>query len=947
MMKKIWMMILACMTFLCLGLVASCAPTPKLAFNEGYLEEVLLGDPIMLDEYIDPALTDDYTAILTCDETGEDRDLKMLGQWTTDKPGTYTLTYTVNSGEYKGTVTAKIKVVAPDVEWQYSRPTLVYRAGDTMEFNLLKRNLNLLVKSYYDYTFYVKSVQVNGVVTDVSNQTSYTFKEEGEHVVTFAIKTEDGQELSANQKITVRPQQVLAEGAAEWMEENNITTYDYTYVSPDGKVNLDAGYYNNSFLKDNVPYIAFNGENGEGYGANTYVMVDFTGKNLPQVAFFCDEVTSSLTDGKNGIYFQNGTSLNDGSFWSELDASRLTIFGPNKVSYAEFDNKGRMLALGSVADPCAMSYNALSDEDSYRYIIGFSSVSANAVTARILLVNLTTGERVFDFTQRMTTYVSTSGNTNLNLSDDYFKGSIVLYGRYGIATEFDKVYMPITGISDIYELDVAAEFKKNYNAQCDLNTVAHVEDYIDIPATDYKFTVVDPEGQEVDVTAEGYFTYEKSGTYRLFFDPNEEGVRASSITVRVMYDLSSEFAADYFEKEDVIMSAGGTGLNVNKSSEYIKEGSQSILYYTVNGTGGNGLTVYVSKKFMNFVFLSRAVKGITFDIYSPIAVDYKLNNEGRADKLLMDYTGFIPAETWTTLTVTYEMCMKNYEVYKDKSYSLGICLYGADFASRSGVYVDNIKLIVDTTEATVADEAKAFMDKNNITAYGHTSIDGNLQVKLQEGRYQNEWTSIANDDVPYVAYEGDYGAGSYVVVDFTGKNVPQLCFFVQDITSSLVDGKAGLYVHTGMVKKNGEISSLHDAGRVTFLGPNKIEYSRPDSDGRVGPQHGYQTSNPVNSPLSVSGLEDGVHYRYVIGIKSAKVGRVVLEQILINLDNKEKAVSYETTITGSWLTADYISGNIVMYGRYNTAITLDKIYAVYENVSDAYAIDKVSEVIGA
>ena len=41
------------------------------------------------------------------------------------------------------------------------------------------------------------------------------------------------------------------------------------------------------------------------------------------------------------------------------------------------------------------------------------------------------------------------------------------------------------------------------------------------------------------------------------------------------------------------------------------------------------------------------------------------------------------------------------------------------------------------------------------------------------------------------------------------------------------------------------------------------------------------------------------------------------------------------------------SGNIVMYSRYNVAITLDKIYAVYEGVSDIYAIDKVSEGLNA
>ena len=167
-MKKLWIALLACLSFVCMALGAGCSSggKTKLAFNKGYLEEIILGEPIMLDEYIDPSLTDDYTAILTCDETGQERDLKELVQWTTDRPGTYTLTYTVKSGSYKGTISAKINVVVSKATWTYSNPTLVYRAGDTMSINVFKRNLNIAVKSYYNYDFYVKDLK--GFVYEVN-----------------------------------------------------------------------------------------------------------------------------------------------------------------------------------------------------------------------------------------------------------------------------------------------------------------------------------------------------------------------------------------------------------------------------------------------------------------------------------------------------------------------------------------------------------------------------------------------------------------------------------------------------------------------------------------------------------------------------------------------------------------------------------------------------------
>ena len=690
---------------------------------------------------------------------------------------------------------------------------------------------------------------------------------------------------------------------------------------------------------------------------NTFMMVEFTGKNLPQVAFFCDEVTSSFTDGKNGILFSNGTSLNGGTFWSDLDASRLTIFGPYKAKFAEFDNRARMLSLGSVADPCPLSYRALVDGNQYRYIIGITQADKSSVTARILLINMTTGERVFDFTQKMTSSSGIGSFSSLNDGKwgtaDYFKGSIVLYGRYGIKLDFDKVYEPITGITDIYDLDQAAEFKDTYKTQYDLNSVANVSDYIDVPVSGYEFTVIDPDGQVVEIDANGNFQYTKSGKYLLKYDPLQSDIRASSISIRVMYDLKNPLPADFLENEGVMISSGDTGIKTATKVDFVSEGSQSIECYPMNGKTDDTLTLYLSKSFMEFVFLSREVAGVSFDLYTPKAVTYKLDGS-----VVVNYTGSVEAETWTTFTVTREMCMRNFDVYKSAAYSIAIVLTSPEkFAQREGVYVDNVQLITQEVSPTLDANVQQFMNDNNMTAHGYKSINADMSVALYDGMYQGEWYTIKNDDVPYVAYNGNYGVGSYVVVDFTGKNVPQFAFMVDRVTPSLTDGAQGLYVHTGMIKKTGALVSDTDGGRITFLGMNKMKYGRPDADGRVGTQYGAKAWDPTvtikdtegkPSPLSIRGLEDGVHYRYVAGIKSISVeGQktiITLELLLINLDTKQEVIRYNT---GRHIqpVGNFKPGNIVMYGRYNTEITLDKIYAAYTNVTDMNAIDKVAEVL--
>ena len=959
-MKKLWVTLLACLSFVCLLFGASCSnenkDEVKLAFNEGYLEEITLGEPIMLDEYIDPSLTDDYTAILTCDETGEERNLKELVQWTTDKPGTYTLTYTVNSGEYKGTISTKIDVVVATATWTYSNPTIAHRAGDTMSINVFKRQLNVAVNSYYDYEFYVKEVEYNGKVDDLRDQTSYTFPEAGEFNFTFCVKTRDGQVLSAQHKMNVRRQQVLAPGAEEWLSENNITLDEegWTYVSPDGYVELDAGYVNGSYLKDHMPYLAFNGEEGSnGYGANTYVMVDFTGKNLPQVAFFCDDVKPSLTDGSNGVLFYNG--FGESKYANSVHPDRLVIYGPNKVGYGHFDNMGRLVGNVAQGNPCPASWNGLDENCRYRYIVGIedpqpatteaptSTAEAGSMTARILLINLTTSERVLDYKQRMMHWNGTSGTEFLNVDDSYYSGSIVLYGRYGFDLVLDKVYEPITNIDDIYELDQATEFKDGFKKYYDKGDTANVSDYIVIPTTEYEFTVTDPDGMEVEIDSEGNFTYAKSGTYRLLYKTSDVTLRPSSRAVKVMYDFDSPMAADQLEKDGAIAALTSQQIAVtNPVADYIKEGERSFRFYSINAS--ENIDVYLTKEFTDFVFLSRKVQGISFDVYSVNQLSYKLKPEttdsSNSAYIREDYTGTVPAKTWTTLTVSRDLIMQNYATYGSKTYPIALSFIG-NFAPQSDcVYVDNIQLVLDKEEGVIATEAQTFMTENNITAYGYDSINADMSVSLEKGYYQGnpnkDTDTMINDDVPYIAYNGSYGAGSYVVVDFTGKNIPQFCFLVEEVSASLTDGKAGIYVSTGFTKPNGDVLDESDGGRVTFFGPNKMLSGYIWTD-RLGAQYGYGVGGlKVDSPFSIKGLEDGVHYRYVIGIRSDKK----CELLLINLDTNTKVMEITSNVSMNG------NGSIVMYGRYNVAITLDKIYAVYENVSDINAIDKVSEVLG-
>lgn len=954
-MRKVLLILLTCIATSCLCLSACFAPVQGgtaesygLAFNEGYLDVIELGESIMLDEYIDQNYSNDYSLILSNEETGDEFDLKAIFQWTTTYPGTFKLTYTVNDGEFAGTtIQTDIKVVVPEISWSYTRGTHIYRVGTSIQFAELEDSLNIAVKSYYPYVFSMDSVEYEGGKVEFdANQLSYEFPEAGTYTFNFSVTTEDGQSRSGSQKVTVRPLQVMTDAGQDWLEENNMTVHDYTEVNGDGSVSLDAGYYTNSLNDGNVPYLAFNGN----FGEDTYVMFDFTGSNLPQLAFFCDEVTNNLMDNKKGIYIHNGLTYNDGSTFSETDSSRITVFGPNKLSAIASnnnrpDNHGRFnnANFGSITDPCPASYVALDDDCQYRYIVGFSNSTSTSLTINIILVNLTTWEREFDWSKELTIISGAS----IDWATYKLTGSIVAYGRFGVETKWDKVYAPITGVTNIHELDVSATFKTGIRTTYPLYTTVNVSDYIDDADGNYEFKVTDPYGEAVTVSENGTFNYDKSGTYRIFYDSKEEGIRATSTTVDVAFDPNVDMGEDYFENYGAIVAGSfGTGIAIQTNSAYINEGKQSLRYY-LNGANTD-IVVGMSAKFLDFMFLARTLDSITFDVYAERDMNFKLQAVAKGKSIFKQYEGSVPAETWTTITVTRELYNANWEAYFNQTWRLAINFYAAnEMADKDAIYIDNIKLHTANYAETISANAQSFLDDNGITAYAYDSINDDLQVKLQPGWYQGNHNSVKNDDVPYISYNGSYGAKSYIVMDFTGKNVPWLGFFMKKTTGSFIDRVPGVLVGTGHTKLEGTAFSSTDNNRVTFYGPNKVVAvnnggMRFDTESRYSGQWKVEDG----SLMPINALVEGVHYRWIVGIKSAATGEAVIEALLLNLDTNTK-VDYQTKkLTDTAFTSEYLSGNIVIYGRYMKAITLDRIYPVYTNVTDVYAIDKVAEILG-
>ena len=101
-----------------LGLFAACGETEPsdktpLAFVEGYVDEIELGESLLIREYVDTSVQG-YTLVATMG----DQTVTLTGRatWSPEDAGVWTLTYTVGEESVQATITIK----APPITWPYT-----------------------------------------------------------------------------------------------------------------------------------------------------------------------------------------------------------------------------------------------------------------------------------------------------------------------------------------------------------------------------------------------------------------------------------------------------------------------------------------------------------------------------------------------------------------------------------------------------------------------------------------------------------------------------------------------------------------------------------------------------------------------------------------------------------------------------------------------------------
>lgn len=573
-------------------------------FLKGYKENVEIGSELRPKEYVDVVSDSDYTIVLSkADGTFSEDVTRSRGFNTaTLTPGAYKLTYTIAGGEYAGTYVCEFSIVAPKLKVQFTlaAENMEAQLGTTLNFEEYLQSLEWKVTSYYDYVFRPDYVWVGeDKEVDLTGMTEYTFADDEQHAFHFTVVAEDGQEFPL--MIPIDAVKASAQAQA-FMTENNVAFYKYNEIDEDLRVNFKAGFSRGgSNNRQDLGYMAYKGN----YGAGNYVKVDFTGNNLPKVAFFASEVIGKLNDGTKGVYVGNG-HWHEWKKW-QYDQNEYTVYGPNKVEGGYFSPSSDDGLWSEKNVPIAGAELEKSPETKYTYYVGVRETKDASQVAEgetpymileCLLINRDTNETVYHCDQKIESADFRSG---------YFTGNILVYANFGYETTYDKVY-PLQQAATVMEFDRSpSQMKADAPVKTTVEDALATSAFADISAGDVlgyikadAFTdallVQDEDGKTtintahagfIDVSNEDEFLITQAGEYVVYYQKAGTYAPASSaLTVTLaLAPLFNENAPTKVGFDETLTPAAFATVGAGGLLGYIQKDNITDALLTVEANG--------------------------------------------------------------------------------------------------------------------------------------------------------------------------------------------------------------------------------------------------------------------------------------------------------------------------------------------------------------------------
>ena len=890
------------------------------------------------DEVVEPsAPTKDADETYTYEFAGWDAEVVTVAG-----NATYTATYTPTYIDY--TV-----VFVDENEVELSRAT--YHYGDeVVEYS---EELTKDEDAYFTYEFAGWDKEITVVACDVKYTAVYTATAKAGY---------DAHHVSMQNEALVLGAGSIGDGA------------DYAKGAQEG------GYVDQA-------YFAIDGE----YGLGDFLAFDFTGKNMPEVAFFAKNYDNSMyANGlnKQGVVVVSGITTYNGGLESGINnnGTQVRFAHPFMIQNAVdnaflhgFDAENATSALGRAN---------LVDGTHYRVVMGFvegSSHGTNGITLKWYLYDLDTDTVVEEASLGSYNFFTGSAEAvnNMTLSD--LVGSVVLYGKFGATTTIDKLHGVYNGIDfDTVKHGVGKTFTVNFK---DANGEIIETDSVLFGGTPvFNGEIPDAPVLESDYF-ESYYAWNEDFT-TVVADVNYSLVVTNR--VKSQYNYSNVSTVD---GTNVVLGAGGIGDGANYTLGQQNGGYVNQSYFALDGN--YGLNTYVALDFTgkNLPEIAFFAKNYNNSMYA----------EGTSKQGVVVVTGITTYNgqlssgvngNGTEINYGYPYMIQNAAdggfcegAFADSALGRATLVDGTHYRVIMGFtgsgnkitlhwYLYNLdtKTVVEQSSMstwgffTGANEKVGNMTLNDLV--GSIVLYGKFGVDCIVDKIHGVYTDATIDSVAgvlngapvsdkivlsagsigdganytigqnnggyvnqsYRAIDGSYGLDNYVVFDFTGKNMPEVAFFAKNHNNSMYaegTSKQGVVVVTGITTYNGQLSSgVNGNGtQINYGFPYMIQ------DAANG---GFCEGAFAQSALGRANLVDGTHYRVIMGFTGSG-SAITLHWYLYNLDTKtvveQSSMSTWGFFTGSNekvgnMTLNDLVGSIVFYGKFGVDCTIDKLHGV-------------------
>lgn len=668
-------------------------------------------------------------------------------------------------------------------------------------------------------------------------------------------------------------------------------------------------------------HIAFYGNHGIG----TFVEFAFKGNNLPQVCFFADNINGDMTEqGGSGYLLMNGLyTPNKGASTSTTQVvaeNRLVILGPNRLStqypYNNYYVAAESSRLFLMSENTLFSQKALNTDTSgrtYRYVVG-SFNCGGMLAFEATLYDANTNQVVVE----PAVYITTVD------ADDAPSGHIIAYATVkgkGKDTTFTYSKLPY--------VDDTKNQENSYNV---LSTAA--------------------EGDMTKVTLKGAYPTAGIG----WLSGVQNTLKNSYVAFRGDYGVGTyvDFTFKGNNMPQVMLFTNKINCIVTSGAADAESEPKYTGYFLMNGIYGatkNGTQINYGNRLVCFG-PNRMANGVNYVVSADQlnAMTVSSNKYFTQDFLNTDnsnttYKYTVGSYVDLNGKVIVDVCIKDYstnELLAFGSFDTGKTKIEIESLGKNIVVYGCVKGENVNNEFSYSNPYQATRDNSVLSSAAYFNTDGSVSL---DNRYPTGgigWFSGVNKTLnnSYLAFNGNYGVGTYVDFIFTGNNLPQVTLFANNINGNMSQGgesSTSTPINTGYLLMNGLYGATQSGEKVNHgdklvcfgpyrMGANNQNYvvGTTEIGNATVSSNKYFTQNYLSTDTS------GTLYKYTVG--SYVGGSTVLIKVSISNAATSEVLKEATFDTGKSKTeVEGLGGNIIAYGcvKGGTSFTTFKYTAPY------------------